>query len=437
MKILKRFVLLILLSVSSCGQKETNNSKIDMTKLKWNLSVATSANSWVFDSPSETNKMITKSGIDFWTNPESKIRTYFRVENTGDISIGVRAKVENGESTIKLFFNGKSKKFVLNNNVFEDKYIATFNVDTPGYYFIELQGVKKKSDEFAEVTKVLISGKASEGKSYFVKEDVYWGRRGPSVHLNYEIPKEANNVVWFYNEMTIEKSQDVIGSYFMANGFAEGYFGIQVNSENERTVLFSVWSPFKTDDPKSIPKDQKIVLLKKGKDVITAEFGNEGSGGQSRFLYNWIAGNKYKFLVKANPSKNKSTDYTAYFYAPEIGKWKLIASFRRPKTATYIVRPHSFLENFIPSMGNVEREVNFSNQWVCDSKGKWFELTRAKFTADATARKESRLDYAGGSKGDSFFLKNCGFFSFNSKINSFYNRNQSNGSPKIDFLNLP
>ena len=31
----------------------------------------------------------------------------------------------------------------------------------------------------------------------------------------------------------------------MANGFGEGYFGIQVNGPNERRVLFSVWSPFK------------------------------------------------------------------------------------------------------------------------------------------------------------------------------------------------
>lgn len=440
MNILKYFVLLILLGFSSCVGKETNNSinsKIDIDHLKWNLSIATTANSWVVGSPEETDKMINKNGIDFWINPESKIRTYFRVENTGEIHIGVRAKVDSGESTIKLFFNGEAKKFELRNKEFEDKYIATFNVDTPGYYFVELQGIDKNNDEFAEVTEVLISGKASEGKSYFVKEDIYWGRRGPSVHLNYEIPEEANNVVWFYNEMMIEKGQDVIGSYFMANGFGEGYFGIQVNSEKKRTVLFSVWSPFKTDDPKSIPKDQKIILLKKGKNVLTAEFGNEGSGGQSRFLYNWIAGNKYKFLIKAIPSINESTDYTAYFYAPEVGEWKLIASFRRPKTSTYLTRPHSFLENFIPSMGNVEREVNYSNQWVCDAKGKWFELTKAKFTADATARKESRLDYAGGLKGDSFYLKNCGFFSKYSKIDDSFSRSLGNKPPKVNLLDLP
>ena len=440
MRISKFIYLLIILTISSCGGKETNHSAkadIDSGHIKWNLAIPTAANSWVVDSPKETDKIITKKGIDLWENPETKIRTYFRVENTGEIHIGIRAKVDKGVSSIQLIFNGNSKKFTLKNTEFKDIYIATYKVDTPGYYFVELQGITKEGEEFADVTEVLISGKASEGKSYFVKEDYYWGRRGPSVHLNYEIPKEAKNVTWYYNEMMIEKGQDVIGSYFMANGFGEGYFGIQVNSEDKRTVLFSIWSPFKTDDPKSIPEDQKIILLKKGKDILTAEFGNEGSGGQSRFLYNWKAGNKYKFLIKVIPSVNKSTDYTAYFYAPEIGKWKLIASFRRPKTSTYLTRPHSFLENFIPSMGNVERKVNFSNQWVCDSKGKWYEMTKARFTADATARKKSRLDYAGGAKGDYFYLKNDGFFSEYSKIDTFFSRNSDNKPPEINFSTLP
>jgi hypothetical protein len=89
------------------------------------------------------------------------------------------------------------------------------------------------------------------------------------------------DISYFYNEVTIPKGEDKIGSYFMANGFGEGYFGMQVNSENERRILFSVWSPFKTDNPKEIPDDHKITLNKVGQQVKTGEFGNEGSGGQS------------------------------------------------------------------------------------------------------------------------------------------------------------
>ena len=108
----------------------------------------------------------------------------------------------------------------------------------------------------------------------------YWGRRGPSVHITYELPKERN-LQYAYTEIMVPKGEDTIGSYFMANGFAEGYFGIQVNSPEERRVLFSVWSPFGTDNPRDIPEDQRIALLARGPEVRAGEFGNEGSGGHS------------------------------------------------------------------------------------------------------------------------------------------------------------
>ncbi|WP_372645954.1 DUF3472 domain-containing protein, partial [Ancylomarina sp.] len=280
-------------------------------------------------------------------------------------------------------------------------------------------------------------GEATSTGTDFVKEDFYWGRRGPSVHLSYTVPEETGDIRWFYNEIEVPEGNDVVGSYYMANGFGEGYFGIQVNSEIERRILFSVWSPYVTDNPNDIPEDEKIKLLKKGDEVKIGEFGDEGSGGQSYKVYNWKAEHKYRFLLGAKPGVDNSTDYTAYFYAPEIGKWELIASFRRPKTSTYITRPHSFLENFMTEMGQFTRKATYKNQWLRNADGKWFEMTEAKFTADATARKNSRLDYAGGSEGSHFFLKNCGFFSDRTTIDSFFKRNELGVEPDIDFEKLP
>ena len=55
----------------------------------------------------------------------------------------------------------------------------------------------------------------------------------------------------------------------MANGFGEGYFGIQVNSATQRNVLFSVWSGFDTNNPDEIPAEYTVRLDKKGEDVKT------------------------------------------------------------------------------------------------------------------------------------------------------------------------
>jgi len=351
--------------------------------------------------------------------------------------LGIKAKVLSGSSKIKATFNGESKEITINNTDLSTVFIGTFNVEQVGYHFLELQGISSSSGKYAEVPKVLMGGEATHGSNYFVKEDIYWGRRGPSVHLSYEKPTAASDIVWFYNEMTIPEGKDPIGSYFMASGFGEGYFGIQVNSATERRVLFSVWSAFSTDDPNQIPADYKVAKLAAGNGVTVQDFGNEGSGLQSFKTFNWKAGNTYKFLLKAIPSENNSTDYTAYFYAEETGKWELISSLRRPKTSTYLKRPHSFLENFIPSMGDVTRKVEYTNQWIFDTTNTWHPINKARFTADATARKDSRLDYAGGVENGRFFLENCGFFSERTLIDSQHQIELNNTPPTIDFDTLP
>jgi len=235
----------------------------------------------------------------------------------------------------------------------------------------------------------------------------------------------------------VPEGEDVVGSYYMANGFGEGYFGIQVNSETERRVLFSVWSPFHTDDPSSIPDDEKIILVKKGEGVYTGEFGNEGSGGQSYLKYNWITGNTYQFLLKGKPLADGYTQYTAWFKGPELQDWKMIASFKRPKTQTWLTQQYSFLENFETATGAITRKAFYNNQWVCDTKGQWYEMTEAKFTADATARKESRMDYAGGVENGVFFMRNCGFFNETTTIDSYHKRTALGKQPVIDLNNLP
>ena len=223
----------------------------------------------------------------------------------------------------------------------------------------------------------------------------------------------------------------------MANGFSNGYFGMQVNSETERRILFSVWSAFDTQDPKQIPDDYKVITLGNGSGVTVRDFGNEGSGSQSFMVFNWKPEITYKFLLKGESNLENSIDYTAYFYAPEVGEWKLIASFRKPKTTdTHITGTYSFLENFDTKTGYLEREVNFGNQWMYDTEGDWIEITSARYTADATARAGVRFDYDGGSKANSFYLRNCGFFSDNSDYDVNFSRIKNGMAPVIDFSKL-
>jgi len=265
----------------------------------------------------------------------------------------------------------------------------------------------------------------------------YWGRRGPSVHLSYSVPRDQK-IEYAYSEITVPKDQDPIGSYFMANGFGEGYFGIQVNGPNERRVLFSIWSPFQTDIPKDIPEDQRIVLIAKGPEVRVGEFGNEGSGGQSFLVYPWVAGKTYRFLTEVKPDGEGRTVYTSWFGDKGAGEWRLIASFRRPKTDTYLKGFHSFLESFDPSRGHLERSANYGNPWVRDVEGRWHECIRARFSVDPTGGGRHRLDFNGGAEGNIFFLRNCGFFNETGSAGETFSRVSSEKDrPDIDFAKLP
>ncbi len=390
----------------------------------------------------EDSNTITNNGIENWTNPEEYFTAYFRISEPGvfKISINNDSSVILGKSILEFTINNESKRVVFNGIKKEPLLLGSWKIMEAGYVALKIKGISKTKNNFPSISKLTITGSAFQGKIAFVPNNegnfYHWGRRGPSVHINYQLPEKIN-AEWYYNEITVPVNQDIVGSYYMANGFAEGYFGIQVNSEKERRVLFSVWSPFVTDDPKSIPDSHKIKMLKKGPDVKTGEFGNEGSGGQSYLKYNWIAGNTYKFLLRGTPQKDDSTTYTAYFFAPELNKWLLIASFNRPQTNTYLKRFHSFLENFIPEQGNKSRKVLFNNQWYCDEKGNWTEVNSMKFTTDNTGNKGYRMDYSGGLDNKSFYLKNGGFFNNYTKSQSVFTRPLSQNKPNIDFSTLP
>jgi hypothetical protein len=317
-----------------------------------------------------------------------------------------------------------------------------FMIKDTGYQCVRIKSISRSGPYFAAIPSIIIAGEPINDRTAFVPNNngnfFHWGRRGPSVHLNYTLAKEVE-AEWFYNEVTVPERQDVLGSYFMACGFAQGYFGMQVNSPTERHILFSVWSPFQTDNPEAIPDSLKILLLKKGEGVHAGAFGNEGSGGQSYLNYSWKAGHTYRFLLRAHPADRGYTEFTAWFYAPEEGRWRLIAGFSRPGTHSWLNGLHSFLENFEPEQGIHKRWVSFNHQWVRDVQGHWIPLNRARFTVDNTGRKGYRMDYAGGIRDSAFYLQNDGFFGDYTPAGIWLERPSEGvgGQPVIDFAGLP
>lgn len=219
-----------------------------------------------------------------------------------------------------------------------------------------------------------------------------------SVHLQY--PAVEGEL--FYNEVTIEKSAD--GTYFCVCGFSKGYYGIQELANGKKLVIFSVWDPGSQDDPKKVPEEKRVQLLHQDPGVRVGRFGNEGTGGQSFFDYDWKIGTTYRFLVTSKVAKER-TAYGAYFYLPEKNQWKHLVTFSTLANGHALRGCYSFIEDFRRNKISTTkvRHAVFANGAI-KAKGEWIALEKARFTADSNPV----LNINAGIVGNQFFLTTGG-----------------------------
>ena len=378
-----------------------------------------------FITSGDAGAVINERGLAGWSNPDAVASTYFRVAEAGPVQVALDASLaDGGNSTIRVKINGTPFDVKLAGKERKTYAVGTVNVPAAGYVKVDMQGLKRVKGTFGDVAALKVTSNATLNYAND-PANYYWSRRGPSVHMGYTVPA---NTEYFYNEMTIPQGQDAIGSYFMANGFGQGYMGIQVKSPSERWILFSVWDA---------DNGAKTTLVSKGAGVVDNAFGGEGTGGQTYLSYNWAAGTTYRFITRARPDGNGGSDYSAWFFAPETGKWRYIATWKRPAISTYLTGVHSFLENFIDTKGYTERRVQFGNQWARNVSGTWTEVTAGRFTGDATATNAQRMDYAGGLENGRFYLHNGGFFADYVKTSQNFTRPATGQAPAVDVSALP
>jgi hypothetical protein len=222
-----------------------------------------------------------------------------------------------------------------------------------------------------------------------------------SVHLGYPAPVGTA----FYNEVAVEQSAD--GTYFMVCGWSKGYFGMQELASGKKLVLFSVWDPAAGNDPATVPAEKRVKLLDKDTQVRVGRFGNEGTGGQAFFDYDWKLNETYRFLVTAEPDGPDRTAYTGYFFVPEAKQWKRLVTFSTLTKEDELLRGYySFVEDFRRNKVSATktRKASYGNGWVKSAAGDWLSLDRARFTADSNPA----LTIDAGLSDSKFFLATGG-----------------------------
>jgi hypothetical protein len=384
-------------------------------------------NAFITHATPKATELVVDAGLANWTDPSTVVSTYFYPRAAGALHVALVGSLNGAtSSTVKVSIGDSAYRVTLGGSAQKTYDVGTVYLAQPGYIKVELQGISKKGDNFGDISAIQVSGSATEGGVYFANDpaNFYWSRRGPSAHLGYAVPA---NTEYFYNEVTVPRGEDPVGSYFMANGFNGGYFGMQVNSAKERRMLFSVWDP---------DNGGKTTLVRKGPNVIDNAFGGEGTGGQSYLVFNWVAGHTYKFITRARPDGAGNTQFSAWFYAPETKAWQFIATWNRPSTNSYLVDNYSFVENFDVNGGYHGRRAGYANQWALGSDGHWSEITATRYDTDATGENKQRMDFAGGVADGHFFLRNGGFFS-DTVVDQNFVRPAARIAPDVDVSKLP
>ncbi len=354
-------------------------------------------------APDPEGARVARDGISNWQAGSSML-WFGDFKSMGNVTVAVTLELPTADSLpLRLTVSGQSHTAVARGSAGEVRVtFGEFTLRDTGYVRFELTP-GRAAIAGTRVTALILDG-APVTDAHF---NLNPRRNAASVHLRF--PTDSNLLIaGFYNEVI--GVDDPVTTYYMATGFARGYFGMQVNSPTERRIIFSVWDAAEGNsarDRSTVSAENQVHLVAKGPGVEASVFGNEGTGGHSHLVYNWKTGSVQRFYVTAAP-EGTNTIYSGYWFNPDTQRWQLVASFRAPKDGGWLRRLYAFSEDFGDATGHLRRKALYGPQWIRLSDGSWRELTTATFTHDATG-KADRLDRFMGVEGGRFFLSHGGF----------------------------
>ena len=207
-------------------------------------------------------RVSSRSGITGWEDRGLKVNWFGELKHAGalDCSIELRLPAE-AESRLRLTVAGESHEALAKGSGSAPAVVSfkTFNIAKPGYQRFTLESLNPAGKAAGDIEALILSGPAVEDAHFNLKPR----RNAASVHLAYPVPR-GTNVAGFYCEVTAV--EDPLWTFYMACGWHRGYFGMQVNSETERRIIFSVWdSGGEAVDRGKVADENRVTLVAKGK----------------------------------------------------------------------------------------------------------------------------------------------------------------------------
>jgi len=190
--------------------------------------------------------------------------------------------------------------------------------------------------------------------------------------LNYK-----GTATWWYNEVkALYAPRD---SYYMVNGHAYGYAGIQWASSwlpflpLETKVLCSIWDPpsCSSNDKHACPEHSRAKVVQCGPGVQCSDrFGGEGSGAKSVLSTTLRTDWTYGFMTSIHPIGNGKVRQSCHFHDPSSG-WRLISTIEVPHEGRHqgLHGMASFLEDWTGRDGNAHRNAQYGPSFTSNDGG--------------------------------------------------------------------
>jgi hypothetical protein len=371
-------------------------------------------------------------------NKDQTLKIYFYPQQKGRIQLAINYLPIQRNASFNISLDEAIDFETINipaNNSNHSMVVGKYAIITPGYHYFKIKGNNSHATAYPEIESIQIDALTPNEIKY--NKSSYLA--APSTHLRYQVPGDSV-VKWLYTEVMVPKEvENSMHAYYETNGFHSGYGGLQINNEKERRFIFSIWSLYKTDNPKEIPAKFAVNLKSKGDKVFTGDFGNEGSGGHSHLVYPWKANQTYHFLTGIKSIAGDSATYIGYYAMPEDNyTWHLLSQWTQNKTDTKtgFKNLYAFVENF-GNNGDDYFKAYYGNQWIITPSGTWIELNQARFTTTAHPQRHQRFDYGAGVEGNLFYMYSGGFKHLkNIDAGDIITRKLNGKHPLIDFTKL-
>lgn len=183
---------------------------------------------------------VTSAGIQEWKSTESVLSTFVHFLNPKKAVMFLELEEQAEESEMIVSVGSYNNRMILR------KGTTIIEVGTlafsAGYNQITFKGVNRGKSNFAVLKAIHLDPLEKNFGPSFVKDNIdnrfYWGRRGPSVHLSYQMPDEED-YQWFYSEVTVPVGEDPEGSYLYGQWFCRGilWYSGQLCNGKARVVL--------------------------------------------------------------------------------------------------------------------------------------------------------------------------------------------------------